>query len=96
MIDEVEKIKLLAEKLSGCSKVTRYNTAGDDEAWTLSHDLVDLEESFRKITDNFLPKLLNEKLTEEETEDTLWDIGEEFRHILYHIGNNKYFDYLKG
>jgi hypothetical protein len=91
---DFEKIKLLAETLSKCSKVTQYNTAESDEAWTISHNLIDLEESFKNITNELLPELLNVKLNDEKIEDILLDIGEEFRHILYHIKNSKYYEYL--
>jgi len=41
-----------------------------------------------------LPKLLNEDLSPEELNEVLLDIGEELRHILYHIKDPRFFGYL--
>lgn len=92
--EQVDKMKVLTEKLSRCSLVVRLNTMEDHEPSTLAHAFVDLEESFRKFVDELLPKLLSEELDEEEIRLILHDIGEEFRHILYHIKDPRYFDYL--
>ncbi|GAM99124.1 hypothetical protein U91I_02764 [alpha proteobacterium U9-1i] len=42
------------------------------------------------------PKLVGDaKLSDEELADILNDLGEELRHIQYHIGDLRYFDYLR-
>ena len=91
--NSAESIKSLAKKLSKSKKVNRYNH-GEEEASTLSHGFSDLEKSFKIFIEELLPKLLKEDISEEEIDEILWDIGDEFRHILYHIKDSKYFGYL--
>ena len=84
----------LARLMSQCDKVTRYDTPNEEEAWTLAHSLLDLEGSFQKFTRELLPKLEHGKSDPDDIYDILLSIGEEFRHILYHIGDPKFFEYL--
>lgn len=42
-----------------------------------------------------LPKLFSERLNEEQIDDLLHKIGEEIRHILYHIKDPKFYEYLR-
>ena len=88
-------LKALAERLETCEQVRRYDTAAEKQAWTLAHNLIDLEGSFRAFLDNHLPKLKVENLSSEQINDLLLEIGEEFRHILYHIKDPAFFSYLR-
>jgi hypothetical protein len=90
-----EKVKALSYKLSKCENVTKFNKLGEPESWTLAISMKDLEESFVKFLDEQLPQLVNENLTGSEINDLLLDIGEEFRHILYHIKDPKFYEYLR-
>jgi hypothetical protein len=89
-------VKELADRLSRCPEVTRYDQASETEAVTLAHAFSDLEESFQTFLDKQLPRLMNEQASPEELVDTLLDIGEEFRHILYHIHDPQFYGYLSG
>ena len=89
-----EKYTKLANILSKFTFITKYDEGEDKEAWTLSHAFIDLEGSFRKFSDELLPKLFSKDLSEKEFHDTLIEIGEEFRHILYHVKDSKYYSYL--
>jgi hypothetical protein len=80
-----EDVAHLAERLSRCSEVTRYDAGEHNEAWALASSFADLEGSFRALLDEQLPKLVQGNLPPAETYDLLLDIGEEFRHVLYHI-----------
>ena len=84
----------LAGILNACPQVTRHDTADEKEAWTLAHAFLDLEQSFEAFTHELLPKLEGNSLSPAEISDVLHVIGEEFRHILYHIGDPNTFDYL--
>jgi hypothetical protein len=64
------------------------------QASTLAHAFLDLEESFRRFVEEYLPALLQRDLTESEVCAMLEDIGEEFRHILYHIRDPRFYRYL--
>jgi len=94
LLGKVEDWKPLVEKLSSLKEVRRHDDEDNDEAWVLAHAFADLEESSRRFLDVQLPKLVEEDLTEEELLDVLFDIGEELRHILYHIRDPRFYRYL--
>ena len=85
----------LARRLARSDKVTNLdNTSDHKECGTLAHCFNDLEESFLVFLDVHLPKLMREDIQPEEIEDVLFDIGQEFNHILYHIRDPKYFRHI--
>lgn len=88
-----EKLKQLAETLQKYECVSKFDSDSEPEAWRLAHSLSDLEQSFKKVLDCYLPALC-EADNEEATHGALLDIGEELRHILYHIKDPKFFAYL--
>ena len=88
--------KALAERLSKCPEVTKYDKGDEKEGGVLAHAFGDLEESFRAFLDEQLPRLMNDQSPPAELVDALLDIGEEFRHILYHIHDPKFYRYLDG
>jgi len=90
-----EELKQIAERLDVCEQVRRYDQNDEKQAWTVAHDLVDLAESFRTYLDELLPRLKSGNLSADEVNEVLIDVGEEFRHILYHIHNSQYFAYLR-
>lgn len=94
ILKNTDAIKALAEKLSQYSAVNKYDTTEDKEAWTLAHAFGDLEDSFRRFLQDQLPRLVNENLDETEAKDVLLEVGEEFRHILYHIKDPLFFRYI--
>jgi hypothetical protein len=65
-----------------------------EEAWEIAHGLADVQESALRIIDNLIPRLLQAAPEGEEAEDLLYEIGEEYRHILYHISNTRFFGYV--
>jgi hypothetical protein len=77
-----------------CPEVTRYDEGGHKEAWALAHSFLDLEESFRAFLEDKLPKLTQRELKAPEVYDVLLEIGEDFRHILYHIKAPKFYAHL--
>lgn len=89
------ELKALAERLNRCEQVTRYDTTTEKQAWTLAHSFLDLAESFRAFLDEQLPKLRDKSLSCAEIDDVLTEIGEEFRHILWHIRDAEYYAYLR-
>ena len=86
--------RVLGERLSTCPEVTRQDGGERQEPWALAHALVDLEESFRAFLEDQLPRLVREQLQPSEIFDLPLDIGEEFRHILYHIKDPRFYSYL--
>jgi hypothetical protein len=94
LLGDPEAWKRLAENLARCEEVTKFDRGQDQEAWTLAHAFADLEESFRKLLENYFPKLLAPEIECGLIHDVLLDIGEELRHILYHIKDPRFFAYL--
>jgi len=95
VLNDVNAIKELANRLSKCYAVSKFDKKGHSEAWTLAHALSDLEQSFRRILDVQLMRLSGEELNESEINDLLLEIGEELRHILYHIRDSEFYKYLE-
>lgn len=93
---DVHGMVKLAERLSKCPEVSRYDQSEYPESSTLAHAFHDLEESFRRFLDIHLKELVREDLDPKAIPDILHGIGEEFRHILYHIKDPLYFRYLLG
>jgi hypothetical protein len=95
VLSEAQAVKQLAQALDRCEVVTRFNTDREREAWTLAHSLADLEKSFVEVSANLLPKLWEARGNPSAVDDLLHDIGEELRHILYHIRDPRFFRYLE-
>lgn len=91
--NDAKSVSELIRKLQRYKCVSKFD---DDEieAERLAHSLSDLEQSFIVILVNLLPKLV-EVEDEEQAHLILLDIGEELRHILYHINDPRFFAYLK-
>jgi hypothetical protein len=85
----------MAQNLSVCEQVRQYDTSEEKEAWTLAHAFLDLTESFRKFSEEQLPKLSAGQMDSNQVNDLLLEIGEDFRHILYHIFDSRYYAYLR-
>jgi hypothetical protein len=95
LFKDMATVNALAEKLERCAFVNRYSTGRDKEGWTIAHAFADLEESFDTLRNVHFPKILFAD-NADEIEGILLDIGEEFRHILYHLKDPKFYDYLEG
>ena len=93
LLKDAKSIKHLAEKLNQFNTISKFDSEDEPEAWRLAHSLSDLEQSFSEILDNYLPALCQAE-AEESINRVLLDIGEELRHILYHIKDPKFFRYL--
>ena len=95
VLEDPEKVKQLADQLGECPEVQALDEGEEKEAWTLAHSFSDIEESCLAFLEGQLPRLLEGKLEASEVYDLLLDIGEEFRHILYHIHDPKFYRYLQ-
>ena len=88
------QLKGLAERLSRVPQVRRLDTPEHIEAEALAHALLDLNESFRAYTNEHLPRLLSASEDAHNTYEVLLDIGEELRHITYHLKDAGFFRYV--
>ena len=86
--------KQLIGRLSQLAAVRKFDRPGEPQSVTLTHALTDLESSFRLILHTLLPKILDVSLDENDLNDALLDLGEELRHVLYHIKDPEYLNYL--
>lgn len=91
-VPHAERIRELAEILSTCPKVRKFDSPDEPEAWSLAHALADMDESMTKISRELIPKLNG--VEGSDAEDVLYDIGEELRHIHYHLADSRFFRYL--
>jgi hypothetical protein len=89
----IERLKLVTNNLEKCSNIKRYSTKDENQADTLANALIDIEESIRSL-DCQISKLYVSGLEEVEVVNIVHSIGEELRHILYHVKDSKIFDYL--
>ena len=88
----------LADQLARNPKVHRaarqHGTTPEAEAMQIATALLDIEESANALFGSLVPKLLVADPAGSEADDLLQAIGEEYRHILYHIRDTKMFDYI--
>jgi hypothetical protein len=85
----------LANRLSRIPEVAGFDISREPQGETIVHALDGWEDSFAEILDVLLPKLVKDKpASTEDLNDTLHEIGDQLRHILYHIQDTKYFGYL--
>ena len=88
------QIVQLAERLSRISEITKLNRGEEKEAWTIAHAFSDMEESMFALTQSYFPKLLAEKMPVSDLVILLQEIGEELRHIVYHLSDMRYYQYI--
>lgn len=91
----VESVKRLALLLQQVLSVRKHDRPDDPQAWTLAHGLSGIEESCYAIVATHLPALVDDMMDPGSVDDILHALGEEFRHILYHIDDMAYYRYLK-
>jgi K+/H+ antiporter YhaU regulatory subunit KhtT len=93
-MEYIEKLKAITQNLEKCERVTKHSNEKENQADTLANGLIDIEDSLIKINQQ-IPKLYLNDLTNEEVDDLILELGEELRHILYHINDTRVYDYLK-
>jgi hypothetical protein len=93
LLETAEDVKKLALRLSKSDRVRCFDEGEDGKgSWELAIHFSDLEESFSEFLNTHLPKLMAEDTQEpQEIEDILFDIGLEFKHILWHLKEARYF-----
>ena len=95
LIGDPKQINELAHSLPSYKCVAKFDKPGEPEGGVLAHAFSDQENSFRKFLFELLARLLTDKLSESEANDVLLDIGEELRHIQYHIRDPRFYAYLQ-
>ena len=90
----IEKLNAIIKNLEKCQSGTKYSTVEENQADTLANSFLDIEEALNIIRDQ-IPKFYLNHLDASEVDDLIFDVGEELRHILYHIYSTKVYDYLR-
>ena len=91
--EEIKQVQLLHKTLKDNKKVAQFDSEGNPGSWRLAYSLSEIERSCSTFYNKLLPKLKKNN-KQEDIEKILHEIGEEFRHILYHIEDSKYYSYL--
>jgi len=95
LLGTAEQINRLAYALARYNCIAKFDRTGEPEAGVLEHTFSDLERSFRTFLYELLPTLAAGNLPEQETQELLLRIGEELRHIQYHIMDPHFYRYLR-
>lgn len=94
----VEQASVIAEHLMKSSALAavlqRRGGSISEEAWEIGTGLADIKESTTRLFDDLIPALLHADPASAEVENLLHEIGEEYRHILYHITNTRFFSHV--
>ena len=95
LLTEPSDVKALADRLYQLAFFARMpDSLRQEKAWGLAHALSDLEQSLRVLLDAHFPRLLLNDAARTDLTDVLLDMGEEFRHILYHLNDASFYSYL--
>jgi hypothetical protein len=86
----------LATRLQELPSVIRLERGDNEEAHTLAHALLDIDGLCQKFHDDLMPLLSAPSRSHAEMEDTLMEMGEVFRELIYHLRDASYFRYLPG
>ena len=95
LLGTVAAISKFEGKLATCREVARFSTKENNEPAALAYALSELEESFRRFLDEQLPAVVQGDHPPEGLYNHLLDIGEELRHILYHVSDTQFYKYLQ-
>jgi hypothetical protein len=80
----------LGKRLAKHSMVIKNSKlSSEEEGQSLAMDFSDIEESLCRYIEEYLPQLITEQ-DENKINDLLIDIGDEFRHILYHFKGSQF------
>ena len=95
----MDQVKKLAERLQHAPMLIGFverhpGTSLDEIAWQVATGLADIQESTERLYGELLPKLLSPELPPDDADDVLHAVGEEYRHILYHIQDTRLFGYV--
>ncbi len=88
-------LEALAERLSSCAEVAKYDSGGESEAEAVAYDFAHLEESFRKLLNEHFPRLAENIVEPSEICGVLDAIGDELLHVEYHIKDSNFYRYLQ-
>ena len=83
----------LARKLEAVPSVGKIASADEPGGWRLAYSLMEMDESMSRFQQT-LARIRKEDVEPGELAALLTDIGEELRHVLYHVKDSSFYDYL--
>ena len=83
----------LAARWQEYRDLSRFDRPDEPGAWNLLYSLHGIEQSCRALLDRQMPALVD-ATDGEQLQAALTDIGDELSHLLYHVRDARYFDYL--
>ncbi len=84
-------VNSLTKRLENLQIVSKYNEGDEKEAYTLAYTFSELEDCFHKLLYELFPKLREKDVSGEKLRDLLFEIGDELRHLNYHLKDPKFF-----
>lgn len=88
----IDSLNKLSSVLGKSSLVNSFDKDDEKESYNLAVSLLDIKESIKNL--NKLIDQIHLEKDEDKIDKSLWDIGDEFRHIIYHISNSRFYDYI--
>lgn len=83
----------LYRKISLLKKVSELSGDGHDEAESIANLMIDCREALIEIDDLLQRFSAKSDLTEEDIENLIVECGDQLRHIMYHVGDCRYYSY---
>jgi hypothetical protein len=93
-MEYIENVKILKNNLNISNQVKSFDSNEEKEIDVLPIHLLDIQESSKMIVKLVEDLKSTSILGEDMVNDTLLDIGEELKHILYHIHQSRFFKYV--
>ena len=87
-------IEHLRKILVGVKHLKRFDSPGEPMSAILAHALVDIQESCEEIVKLVSRMNDGDPGGEDQIYNVLIDVGEELRHVLYHVGDCEFYSHL--
>ena len=92
-MENPKRQKLLIQTLMKSSNVNSLDGEIETEAGNIATSFIDIDESCMKVS-SLIDRLQQNEILKETIDEILIEIGEVFRHILYHLRDMKFYNYL--
>jgi hypothetical protein len=92
-LDSDEAVRSLAQRLAELESVRQHDSEEGPEGERLAASLAHIEEACEAFL-NRLPVLAREGITSEQRWGILHDIGEDIRHLVWHLHNTAYYEHV--
>ena len=82
-------MEALYRRLQQYQPVAKLSSGDRDEPGTLTHAIADLADASRDYL-ALLPRLLDDRLTDDELDDALFNLTMVLQHMRYHIEDSRF------